>query len=111
MGGAYQDLTDRLDPAWISEWTKQEAVAMRNRGDDLKIYRVALESGMPMFEMDLRKAYLMGSSSHTSRYPADAVGEGNSSRKPFQNCFRPDRRPCDREGSVCSFVFHLRDKI
>jgi hypothetical protein len=44
-GDAYQQLTDRLETAWIDDWTKQEAIGMRNRGDDLKIYQVALENG------------------------------------------------------------------
>ena len=40
---AYEDLTDRLDKAWIDKWTRQERIAMENRGEDLKIYMVASE--------------------------------------------------------------------
>ena len=52
-GDAYHKLTDHLDPAWIAEWTKQESIAMRNRGDDLKIYRVVLETGISEFHNSL----------------------------------------------------------
>jgi len=44
-GDSYRQLTDRLDTAWIDDWTNQETIAMRNRGDDLRIYQVALDSG------------------------------------------------------------------
>ena len=37
-----QNAYGRLDPAWIYEWTKQKLLPC-GRGDDLKIYRVALE--------------------------------------------------------------------
>ena len=45
-GAAYHELTDCLDQTWIDEWTQQEEIAMRNRGDDLRIYEVACEKGI-----------------------------------------------------------------
>ena len=48
-GLTYQELTERLDKAWIEEWTRQERVAMRNRGEDLKIYVIASENGRVSF--------------------------------------------------------------
>lgn len=42
---AYRELTERLDENLIEEWTRLEAIAMQNRGDDLKIYQVSLERG------------------------------------------------------------------
>jgi hypothetical protein len=47
---AYQELTERLDKAWIEEWTRQERVAMLNRGEALKIYMVASEKGEAQFQ-------------------------------------------------------------
>ena len=44
-GSTYRELTERLDKAWIEEWTRQERVAMKNRGEALKIYMVASEKG------------------------------------------------------------------
>ena len=40
---AFEQLTDCLDPSLVQEWTRQECVAMENRGDDLKIYDVISE--------------------------------------------------------------------
>jgi len=40
---AFEQLTDCLDASWVQEWTKQERVAMENRGEDLKIYDIASE--------------------------------------------------------------------
>jgi hypothetical protein len=36
-------LTECLDAALVQEWTKQERIAMEQRGDHLKIYEVASE--------------------------------------------------------------------
>ena len=47
---AYEDLTDRLDKAWIDKWTRQERIAMENRGEDLKIYMVASEKSKIPFK-------------------------------------------------------------
>jgi hypothetical protein len=47
---AYEDLTDRLDKAWIDKWTRQERIAMENRGEDLKIYMVASEKSKIPFQ-------------------------------------------------------------
>ena len=47
---AYEDLTDRLDKAWIDKWTRQEWIAMENRGEDLKIYMVASEKSKIPFQ-------------------------------------------------------------
>lgn len=47
---AYEDLTDRLDKAWIDKWTRQEQIAMENRGEDLKIYMVASEKSKIPFQ-------------------------------------------------------------
>ena len=41
---AYRELTDRLDTAWIEEWTRQEQIAMQDRGEALKIFMVASET-------------------------------------------------------------------
>lgn len=49
-GPAYEELTDRLDKAWIEDWTRQERVAMKNRGEDLKIYAVASETSKVAFQ-------------------------------------------------------------
>jgi hypothetical protein len=43
---AYQDLTSRLDDAWIADWTAQEQNAMEERGDALKIYVISSENGI-----------------------------------------------------------------
>jgi hypothetical protein len=37
---AFEQLTDCLDPSLIREWTRQEQVAMEQRGDNLTIYDV-----------------------------------------------------------------------
>lgn len=47
---AYEDLTNRLDKAWIDKWTRQERIAMENRGEDLKIYMVASEKSKIPFQ-------------------------------------------------------------
>lgn len=47
---AYEDLTDRLDKAWIDKWTRQERIAMENRGEDLKIYMVASDKSKIPFQ-------------------------------------------------------------
>lgn len=47
---AYEDLTDRLDKAWIDKWTRQERIAMENRGEDLKIYMVTSEKSKILFQ-------------------------------------------------------------
>ena len=47
---AYEDLTDRLDKAWIDKWTRQERIAMENRGEDLKIYMVTSEKSKIPFQ-------------------------------------------------------------
>ena len=47
---AYEDLTDHLDKAWIDKWTRQERIAMENRGEDLKIYMVASEKSKIPFQ-------------------------------------------------------------
>ena len=41
---AYWELTERLNTAWIEEWTRQEQIAMQDRGEALKIYMVASET-------------------------------------------------------------------
>jgi hypothetical protein len=56
-GPAYEELTDRLDKAWIEDWTRQERVAMKNRGEDLKIYAVASETSKLAFK---RYCYIRG---------------------------------------------------
>ena len=56
-GLTYKELTDRLDKAWIEEWTRQEQVAMQNRGEDLKIYMVASELSKVAFH---RYRYIHG---------------------------------------------------
>jgi Kyakuja-Dileera-Zisupton transposase len=38
---AFEQLTECLDAALVQEWTKQERIAMEQRGDHLKIYEVA----------------------------------------------------------------------
>jgi hypothetical protein len=43
MKPAFEQLTNCLDASLVQEWTRQERVAMENRGDDLKIYEVASE--------------------------------------------------------------------
>jgi hypothetical protein len=53
-GDSYLQLTERLDVAWIDDWTKQETIAMQNRGDDLKIYQVTLNSGKTKFKICFR---------------------------------------------------------
>ena len=47
---AYENLTDRLDKAWIDKWTRQERIAMENCGEDLKIYMVASEKSKIPFQ-------------------------------------------------------------
>lgn len=45
---SYEELTERLEPSWIEDWTEQERVAMQNRGDALKIYVVSSDKGWPI---------------------------------------------------------------
>ena len=40
---AFEQLANCLDPSLVQEWTRQERVAMENRGDNLKIYDVVSE--------------------------------------------------------------------
>lgn len=44
-GDLYRELTDCLDTNWIEEWTRQEMIVMRDRGDALKIFEVAAKKG------------------------------------------------------------------
>ena len=45
----YEELTNRLDKSWIEKWTKQERIAMQNRGENLKIYAVSSEKSKVLF--------------------------------------------------------------
>lgn len=45
-GPAFEDLSERLEPALIQEWTAQESVAMEERGENLRIYNVKSTEGM-----------------------------------------------------------------
>jgi Kyakuja-Dileera-Zisupton transposase len=42
---AYNGLSSCLEPEWIVEWTRDEAKAMADRGDAMRIYDVALAKG------------------------------------------------------------------
>jgi hypothetical protein len=37
---AFEQLTSCLDPSLIQEWTRQERLAMKQRGDHLTIYNI-----------------------------------------------------------------------
>lgn len=45
-GAAFRELSARLEPTLITDWTQAEEVAMRKRGKALEIYDVALDKGM-----------------------------------------------------------------
>jgi hypothetical protein len=45
-GAAFQELSARLGPTLITDWTQAEEVAMRKHGKALEIYNVALDKGM-----------------------------------------------------------------
>ncbi len=42
---AYNGLSSCLEPDWIVEWTRDEAKAMADRGEAMRIYDVALAKG------------------------------------------------------------------
>jgi len=42
---AFEQLSDWLDPSLVQEWTRQERVAMEERGDALHIYDVKSNKG------------------------------------------------------------------
>lgn len=56
MSSALAELTERLDPTWLAEWTRQEEVAMEKRGEALKIYEVMQEKALSMAEIRLELA-------------------------------------------------------
>lgn len=41
----YTELTKSLDPEWVTMWSEQEARALENRGEELKIYTVDKKQG------------------------------------------------------------------
>jgi hypothetical protein len=43
MRPTFEQLSDSLDPSLVQEWTAQERIAMKERGDHLNIYQVKLE--------------------------------------------------------------------
>lgn len=45
-GKAFRELSDRLEPTWLADWTRAERKAMDKRGKALEIYDVALDEGM-----------------------------------------------------------------
>ncbi|KIM73065.1 hypothetical protein PILCRDRAFT_15550 [Piloderma croceum F 1598] len=53
---AFKQLTNCVDPSLVLEWTRQERVAMENRGDDLKIYDVVSEKLPTLAEIHLKLA-------------------------------------------------------
>ena len=44
-GDAYRDLSQRLEPEMVAEWTRAERNAMDMRGETLHIYDVTLDEG------------------------------------------------------------------
>jgi hypothetical protein len=43
---AFVETSARLDPMWIEDWTAQETIAMKDRGDALRIYDVSVGKGV-----------------------------------------------------------------
>jgi hypothetical protein len=43
---AFEEMNDRIDDGWLSEWKQLEKDAMEKRGELLRIYDVADNNGM-----------------------------------------------------------------
>lgn len=46
---AYEDLTESMDEVDVAKWRQVEADAMRDRGDALKIFDLAMMKGLSIF--------------------------------------------------------------
>jgi hypothetical protein len=92
---AFEQLTDCLDPTWIQEWTRQERVAMENRGEDLKVYDVASEKCRTLHWADSEQRTLIYFSTYIGGNTLQVGGKGGSTGESIRFSFRTHGGPVD----------------
>ena len=80
---AFEQLSDRLDLSLVEEWTRQERVAMEERGDALHIYDVKSNKGGE-FYFRLIAVLLMDSSTYTGGNTPEVIGNGGAAGEPVR---------------------------